>query len=109
MGSKKEHDMEESESGNKDKRKNKNKNKTKKHGDSDKKEQTDEKEKVKNKNQVKNKNKSHETKKDTNGIKFATTVMDDDSDIELEPSKTNLGPLGSLIKYLVKSNTYDNK
>jgi len=92
------------------------------------KEQTDEKEKVKNKNQVKNKNhknnqknkkaknkknkhknKSHETKKDTNGIKFATTVMDDDSDIELEPSKTNLGPLGSLIKYLVKSNTYDNK
>merc|ERR1712025_783311 len=97
-------------------------------GDSDKKEQTDEKETVKNKNQVKNKNhknnqknkkaknkknkhknKSHETKKDTNGIKFATTVMDDDSDIELEPSKTNLGPLGSLIKYLVKSNTYDNK
>merc|ERR1712115_302967 len=97
-------------------------NKTKKHGDSDKKEQTEEKEKAKNKNQKNNqknkkaknkknkhKNKSHETKKDTNGIKFATTVMDDDSDIELEPSKTNLGPLGSLIKYLVKSNTYDNK
>merc|ERR1711992_99050 len=116
---------EESEDEIKDKRKNKHKTQTKKHADMDKTNKKAQKDKVQNKDEVKNKNhkktkknkkdknkknkhknKSQETKKETSGIKFATTVMDVEGDIELNRPETNLGPLGSLIKYLVKSNTF---
>merc|ERR1711981_1330542 len=104
----------------KDKRKHQHKNKTKKNGDtnkSKKKTNTEQNEKVKTKHQLKNKNHKNKNKKNKNkindqtkehssDIKFATTDMDVEEDIELEPTKTNLGPLGSLIKYLVKSNTF---
>jgi len=112
----------------KDKRKNKNKNQTKKHADSDKpnkKAHTEQKDKLQNKDEVKNKNhkknkknkkdknkknkhknKPHDTKKETSNIKSATTVMNVEDEIELNTPETNLGPLGSLIKYLVKSNTF---
>jgi chemotaxis protein histidine kinase CheA len=111
----------------KDKRKHEHKNKTKKNGDtnkSNKKDKTEQNEKVKTKHQLKNKNHKNKNKKNKNvknkhknkindqtkenssDIKFATTDMDVEKNIELEPTKTNLGPLGSLIKYLVKSNTF---
>merc|ERR1711892_1468417 len=88
------------------------------------------KEKVKNKDQVKNKNhknKNHKekTKKTKNKNKnipkpnqtkfgtkpyvtrFTPTFIEVKDKVKpAEPAKANLGPLGSLIKYLVESNTF---
>eukprot|EP00090_Calanus_glacialis_P026144 TRINITY_DN4101_c0_g1_i1.p1 TRINITY_DN4101_c0_g1~~TRINITY_DN4101_c0_g1_i1.p1 ORF type:complete len:326 (-),score=93.06 TRINITY_DN4101_c0_g1_i1:173-1150(-) len=117
------------EDGSMDTRKKEHKNKNKKHGNQDKskkKEVTENKEEVKNKNKNhnhnhknknnknknnknKNKNKNNvkdEPKKESYGTKFATTFVEVKDKKKPEPAKANLGPLGSLIKYLVESNTF---
>merc|ERR1711892_571173 len=128
---KKEKDVEKIEEESIDKKKNKNKNKTKKHSDTDKsnkKEKEEHKEKVKSKDQVKNKNhknknhkeknkksknknqtipKPNQTKKASFGTRFTPTFIEVKDKVKpAEPAKANLGPLGSLIKYLVESNTF---
>jgi len=130
---KKEKDVEIIEEESIDKKKNKNKNKTKKQSDTDKsnkKEKEEHKEKVKNKDQVKNKNhknknhkeknkktknknkkqtipKPNQTKKASFGTRFTPTFIEVKDKVKpAEPAKANLGPLGSLIKYLVESNTF---
>lgn len=69
--------------------------------------------KNKNKKEKKQKNKTktnEKPKKATSGIKFATTVMKDNYKPKpvksVDSVEANLGPLGSLIKYLVESNTF---